>query len=1112
MAENTYANIEIAFRKLQSYIYFDKKDLHNRAKLSEWISSNASYDSGFEIVQSILQGEEKARGYLEKINLRLLPKSVDPQDNGHEIPSNFYTNEHLIKNSEVTSLLIFIDLPIELQVISVMWLMKYGVLIDAHLGDYNFGNRLFLDKDKKLNDGRIMFKPYQEQFKKWWSNAIVETKNLLEKKEDATILSFDFKSFFHTVRLDFGSLESYIRTVSPQAGEEIEKDPIHTIVKQIHKKYSEQLHELTFTLAPKADDKYSLPIGLPTSHLLANWYLKDFDKAIIEATNPIYYGRYVDDILIVLKDRLLTKELLGKILDGEKPKNSEINSNSNSDNEEATPENVQRGANFLTQTFFNEYLKKIFNYEEIEKEDQKGRKDVVISINTDNNELKKYTELKLQPAKVFIYQFNHRMSPNLLTKFEKEQEKRSYIFQFLSDTTDDMFDEFEIDAFEDSMEDVDINKSKFKNQEINSFRFAVYIAKLIKRRILNGAGYKKEEVEKISKYFKGIYCLHHYVYWEKLLTLYVVAEDRSKFFHLVNTILEEIDELKCGISKGDVDNIDTKASGVIRDIKNVLAEHLRYSIQMALGLNPKFIFSNNMKENESEEISIQKNKNNIAKILAVGGKLTDKDFYEAILTFRRTKLLRHSYIFYPIVQFVADIARGYQPLHKPDFFINSKPPFDLNRIDDKGYIPYRVKFYEVCLFTFYRELYTKTTDNCINNKRWFQNDIIPSNILLEESFKLFTEINSVSVNLKRHYFNLIEETSKEEISGNISGDCGEFYTNSRWKNYTINEVKIPNGGDKKDTLRVTMVNKYTRLEHFEASLDGTPLINEKRTQEFLWIIDQTKKVPKCDLYVMPELSMPHYLLPTFVSKSAYNQIGVISGIEHWKVANVGYNFVITCLPIDIDGDYDAIPVIRLKNHYAPDEEEWINGKYMVVPKPLPYRYDLFIWRGVYFSTYYCYELADVFHRYAMNGRIDVMFAPVWNKDTNFYNNIIEVTTRDMHIYVVHVNTSQYGQSRITRPTKTERRDKAKIMGGTVEGYPVTLSVSDIDIKSLRHFQTMTFAAQKSLANETKTFKPTPPDFPIEDVRKRIKGQSFDWGTKAEKKETPETEENQKEEL
>lgn len=35
---------------------------------------------------------------------------------------------------------------------------------------------------------------------------------------------------------------------------------------------------------------------------------------------------------------------------------------------------------------------------------------------------------------------------------------------------------------------------------------------------------------------------------------------------------------------------------------------------------------------------------------------------------------------------------------------------------------------------------------------------------------------------------------------------------------------------------------------------------------------------------------------------------------------------------------------------------------MVVPRPQPFRYNLLKWRGLYFTEYNCFELANVRHR------------------------------------------------------------------------------------------------------------------------------------------------------
>ena len=57
---------------------------------------------------------------------------------------------------------------------------------------------------------------------------------------------------------------------------------------------------LALTHADIEDAVVGLPIGLCSSLVLANWYLQGFDAAVLKNVRPAYYGRYVDDILLVV--------------------------------------------------------------------------------------------------------------------------------------------------------------------------------------------------------------------------------------------------------------------------------------------------------------------------------------------------------------------------------------------------------------------------------------------------------------------------------------------------------------------------------------------------------------------------------------------------------------------------------------------------------------------------------------------------------------------------------------------------------------------------------------------------------------------------------------------
>jgi hypothetical protein len=365
-------------------------------------------------------------------------------------------------------------------------------------------------------------------------------------------------------------------------------------------------------------------------------------------------------------------------------------------------------------------------------------------------------------------------------------------------------------------------------------------------------------------------------------------------------------------------------------------------------------------------------------------------------------------------------------------------------------------------------------------------DFTNSNSLLDDSFDLFYNANIHFTN--EHQNQRTKNKIKNEYYRNSSSS--KIKSNLGKNNLFVNEIYIKNGGSKKNKIRLGIINKYVALENFESSLNGKPNLSKERLEVFDQVLDEASKINNLDIFINPELSLPHSLIYNFCRFSSNKQIGFVSGIEHLKIYNLGFNFIITCLPINIDGEKDTIPIIRLKNHYAPEEEEWIRGKDMVVPKPKPYRYDLLEWKGLYFSSYYCYELADIFHRSAVYSLIDLMIAPVWNQDTHYYNSIIDCSVRDLHCYFAQVNTSQYGETKVSRPTGHVRKNKVQVTGGTIPEYPFTVLVTDVDIQSIRDFQRHGFSEQKERNKANKSFKPTPPDFPIENVLKRINNERF----------------------
>ena len=157
---------------------------------------------------------------------------------------------------------------------------------------------------------------------------------------------------------------------------------------------------------------------------------------------------------------------------------------------------------------------------------------------------------------------------------------------------------------------------------------------------------------------------------------------------------------------------------------------------------------------------------------------------------------------------------------------------------------------------------------------------------------------------------------------------------------------------------------------------------------------------------------------------------------------------------------------RLKYFYAPEEAQTIEDNRLAVPSEITNRvYYIFKWKGAYFSAYNCFEIACIEDRSIMKSQVDFLTISEWNKDTTYYDNIVHSAARDLHCYVVQVNTSKYGHSCLVAPQKSVESNPVFIKGGN----NAALLATQIEIEKLRNFQ-------RTLGRNTDEFKPLPPTF------------------------------------
>jgi len=689
----------------------------------------------------------------------------------------------------------------------------------------------------------------------------------------------------------------------------------------------------------------------------------------------------------------------------------------------------------------NEYLSSLLKG--IVKSDKKN----LIYINDSN--------IIFNPEKTVLYKLSPKGSSGQIKKYLIETSKNSSEFRFVSD------EYIELDRLIDSTNELNAKDNINKLRSIDTistakYGLSIFLSKSIQT-VLNNGKIKEEIIEELLSIFTGANLFKLEALWEKIFTLLVLTDDRDNFLLLYERICEGIWEIK-------IDDHDNHSS-----IRANILDNLLICIELATSLNLQFM------DKCRKRFEIISNKEYIHALFKDSGKYNfDIHYYNNFIpVFVASNMFRHNYLKTPLINYTNQNRNLFR-----SFIFDTKVE---NEVDLKRLIlsPRSIKFYEIILF--------------IINKKLFENNETYSVLSLDEyklALKYYFLANKKLCNIYNHLDDLVnnDKNSEDFIDSILDIDFLE----------SVYEQSIRvNIDNLSDDLCVQEISSYKQTNKLPKIAIANLRINERRIEEnirnankttqsnlknILRILDDAEKI-KSDFLLFPECSIEYENLFSLSKYIVNKSRVVIIGTEHTIIGDFIYNFITTLLPIEINGASDLIPVIRLKNNYSPKEVEVIEGHSFRVPRPEKITYHLFNWNNIYFSTYYCFELANISHRSIFKSKVDIVFASEWNKDVNYFSNIVESTTRDLHVYFVQSNTSQFGDSRMTKPAKTEMMNIMRIDGG----ISPTIIDDVLDIEKLRLFQLKNFSLQKE---EKYTFKISPPDFNKKNVRKRISNKSF----------------------
>jgi hypothetical protein len=182
---------------------------------------------------------------------------------------------------------------LDFHVLSTLWMLGVGQYFDAKLSNAAYGNRL---RRKEIGDKRVnyfslgTFKPYLKPFKDWRDQGIRAMRTALDADRKIVALTADVKSFYHELNPGFMLDPAFV------------KDVVGLVLTEGQMKLNRLFITALQAWAKETPLKKGLPVGLPASAVVANMALIELDAIVEKELAPLYYGRYVDDILLVMEN------------------------------------------------------------------------------------------------------------------------------------------------------------------------------------------------------------------------------------------------------------------------------------------------------------------------------------------------------------------------------------------------------------------------------------------------------------------------------------------------------------------------------------------------------------------------------------------------------------------------------------------------------------------------------------------------------------------------------------------------------------------------------------------------------------------------------------------
>lgn len=303
----TFEEIIDAYQRVKTDIYFER----NNDDLLRFVDFENDLSENLKAIYTSLQREDELFFLDDEIigSYSIVLKDLEFEFEKNEIiESNELSRAKQGKIKKFTKRYVGKN-SVTFHIISSLWIELIGRHLETEISSSSYGCRLREFSDPKEYEGvsdeerkhpvNGNFRPYAYDYKRWQKESLKATKDALSQKKKALVFSTDFRAFYHSISAEFlvYYYDQSVERGTVSADYEFLNHILYLMMDSWSSSVYNSLLKNEFELL---NSTAGLPIGLSCSKVIANLVLKDFDYQILNKLAPIYYGRYVDDIILVL--------------------------------------------------------------------------------------------------------------------------------------------------------------------------------------------------------------------------------------------------------------------------------------------------------------------------------------------------------------------------------------------------------------------------------------------------------------------------------------------------------------------------------------------------------------------------------------------------------------------------------------------------------------------------------------------------------------------------------------------------------------------------------------------------------------------------------------------